>query len=121
MRATPFCMDMASPRYDLDASFAHEHRHTIMPLDLYKERQTIEVDADDEHDACEALWTRFQNLDEDRLTPDGGRSLMTGDMARIENDGRVTWWICCSIGWTETRAPGDATQRVGRPDGVGAE
>lgn len=121
MRATPFCMDTRSPRYDLDASFAHGHRHTIMPRDLYKERQTIEVDATDPHDACEALWMRFQNIDEDRLTPDGGRSLMTGDLARIEHDGRTTWFVCCSVGWSETKAPGDDTQRIGSRIAAGDE
>ena len=73
---------------------------------------TIEADVEDAHAACERAWGAYQNIDEDQQCPDGGRSLMVGDMARVECGSTVSWWICCSIGWTETVAPGNDPQRI---------
>ena len=113
-RVTPFCLSSATLMADSMASLARDERHTVQPLSGYNERPAIEADVEDAHAACERAWTTYQNLDDDHQCPDGGRSLMVGDMARVECGEDVTWWICCSIGWTETVAPTDEAQRIGR-------
>jgi len=112
-RVTPFCLTSVTLIADSMASIAREERHTVQPLSGYDERPAIEVDVEDAHAACERAWTTYQNLDYDHQCPDGGRSLMVGDMARVECGEDVTWWICCSIGWTETVVPTDEVQRIG--------
>jgi hypothetical protein len=112
-RVTPFCLGRAILAIDAMASLAREGRHTVQALSAYDERPTIEVEAVDIHAACEAAWATYQNVDEDRKCPDGGRSLMVGDMARVEADSVTHWMICCSIGWTETVVPSDEVQRIG--------
>lgn len=113
---TPFCMSRKLLERDPMAMMAKEERHTVHVVSDYDERQTIEADVADAHAACEKAWTVFQNVDEDWRTPDGGRSLMVGDMARVTDaSGAKTWWICCSFGWAETVAPNeDAMQIVER-------
>jgi hypothetical protein len=51
----------------------------------YVERQTVEVDAIDVPDALCKVWEIFQNIEAPRLCPDGGRSLMVGDIIRVTN------------------------------------
>lgn len=114
---TPYCMTRAILTSDPMAMLARENRHTVHPLSSYEKRQMIEVDAADEHAACECAWSTFQNLDDDHLCPDGGRSLMVGDMVEVvcvdeQRGGHFSWWICCSFGWTETIAPRDEKQEI---------
>ena len=112
-KITPFCLTHKSIMADPMATFASESRHMIQPLSGYEERQTIVVDAEDAHAACEMAWQTFQNIDENWQTPDRGRSLMVGDMVRLENEKATTWWICCSFGWTQTLEPGENIKRIG--------
>ena len=87
-------------------------RHIVLPADDYHRRGAFETEAEDAHTACERAWLAFQNLDH-QATPDGGRSLMTGDMAEVvDAEGRVGHWICCVVGWTETTAPTNAIIEV---------
>lgn len=109
---TPFCLSQAIIMADSMATLAREDRHTVRALNNYDERQTIVAEADDAHAACECAWKAFQNIDEDWKTPDGGRSLMVGDMVRVQLGDTTTWWICCSFGWTETVAPTDEAQKI---------
>ena len=112
-RVTPFCLGRSILMTDAMASLAREDRHTVQALRSYDERPTIEADVEDAHAACERAWGAYQNIDEDQQCPDGGRSLMVGDMARVECGSTVSWWICCSIGWTKTVAPTDEVQSIG--------
>jgi len=114
-RVTPFCLSQNIVMADAMATLAREERHTVQALDDYEERQTIEFGADDADAACERAWTTFQNIDETHQCPDGGRSLMVGDMVRVQCGGTITWWICCSFGWTQTVEPGAEAQRIENP------
>lgn len=112
-KVTPFCMNDKLLRRDPLAMMARETKHTVHVLADYDERQTIDADVTDAHAACEIAWQTFQNVDENWQTPDGGRSLMVGDMVRVtDGAGNATWWICCSLGWTETLAPNDTDMQV---------
>ena len=112
-KVTPFCMTEALLRRDPMAMLAREERHTVHVVADYDERPTIDSGAADAHGACEHAWATFQNIDENWQTPDGGRSLMVGDMARVtDEDGNTTWWICCSMGWAETMAPNEDAMLV---------
>lgn len=83
-------------------------RHVVQPIGSYQARKPIVSMMSDPHDACGYAWNVYQNVDDDHLTPDGGRSLMTGDMALlVDDDGVETWWIAASSGWIQTFAPGD--------------
>ena len=110
---TPFCLTRDIMMKDPMATFARPEKHVVQPLSGYEERQTIEIEEDSDLSACENIWNVFQNLTEDHLTPDGGRSLMVGDMVRMNKDGEVSWWICCSFGWEKTVAPNELRQEVG--------
>lgn len=90
-RVTPFCLSQNIVMADAMATLAREERHTVQALDDYEERQTIEFGADDADAACERAWTTFQNIDETHQCPDGGRSLMVGDMVRVQCGGTITW------------------------------
>lgn len=111
-RVTPFCLSQAIAMSDPMATLARENRHTVQAISNYDERPAIEVDVEDAHAACECAWATYQNIDETRQCPDRGRSLMVGDMVRVEGAGEVTWWICCSIGWTQTVEPSNEAQPI---------
>ena len=111
-RVTPFCLSHATLMADPMASLARDDRHTVQAIGGYDERPAIDTDAEDAHAACAHAWGAYQNLDEDHRCPDGGRSLMVGDMVRVECSDETTWWICCSFGWTETVAPADESRRI---------
>jgi hypothetical protein len=114
---TPHALGRDVLTRDPMATLARGSRHIVQRLGDYDVRPAIEADVEDAHDACEVAWMRYQNIDEDRQTPDRKRSLMTGDMVKVEDEaGAATWWICCSIGWTETIAPGDVRVEVEAPD-----
>ena len=72
----------------------------------YVERQTIEVEAQSLRFAAEETWKVFQNIDENRLCPDGGRSLMVGDIIRLRNcdDETETLMRVASFGFEEIRS-----------------
>lgn len=111
---TPYCMTRSTLTSDPMAMLARDNRHTVHPLSGYEKRQTIEVNVADEYAASECAWSTFQNLDEDYMCPDGGRSLMVGDMVQVVDENEVeTWLICCSFGWEKTFAPNDRRQEVG--------
>tara|TARA_B100000929_G_scaffold66801_1_gene50923 strand:+ start:1249 stop:1599 length:351 start_codon:yes stop_codon:yes gene_type:complete len=111
-RVTPFCLSQSIAMSDPMATFSHEDRHTVQALSDYEERPALEFGADDADAACERTWATYQNIDESRQCPDGGRSLMVGDMVRVECAGTVTWWICCSVGWARTVEPTSEAQRI---------
>jgi len=97
------------------ATIASPERHTILPLSAYVERMARKYDAPDAPTALEMAWEEFQNIDANRRVPDGGRSLMTGDLAKVDIEGQSsTWWICCTIGWGQTVEPALEVQNFGR-------
>lgn len=111
----PHALSHAIIRKDAMAVFACERAHVVQAKGDYDLRLTIQVEAEDEHDACGKAWTVYQNIDDDRMTPDGGRSLMRGDMLLvIDEDEVASWWIACSVGWTETEAPGEIRKEFRR-------
>lgn len=109
----PYCITEAGMRADPMSMLARRGvpPQTILPASMYDRRQPLDVDTDDAETALEKAWTVFQNLssgepDEDghaeprHMTPDGGRSLMVGDLALVRlADGGVGMWRCCSMGW----------------------
>lgn len=52
----------------------------------YTERQTVAVDAEAVDEVLNIVWERFQNIEAPRMCPDGGRSLMVGDIIRVTNE-----------------------------------
>jgi hypothetical protein len=48
---------------------------------------------------CNDMWRIFQNIDENHLTPDDGRSMMCGDIVEISNASGSTYHMVASIGW----------------------
>lgn len=115
MRATPFTIADAFLEKRFLATIAGPSRHAVLPMAEYQERATIEIDlVGDVESSVEQVWIRFQNIDDDHLTPDGGRSMMTGDLVRIVDDGeRESWWIACSIGFASTTRPTDEIVTIG--------
>ena len=111
-QVTPLCLTDAILMADPMAMLARGGRHTVQAISSYEERPAIEADVEDAHAACERAWGAYQNLDEDQQCPDGGRSLMVGDMTRVEAGEDTTWWICCSVGWEQTVAPSEEAQRI---------
>lgn len=105
---TPFTLSNATLEGDPIIVLVLRRRKVVLPLAGYDERVALEIDAVNPAEACERLWTAYQNVDAVRRTVDGGRSLMTGDMARVtDDDGREEWWLCCALGWTETPPPAE--------------
>lgn len=107
-KATPYEISRAAVEKDPYATFVYPDKYKVQKKSDYEERKTIEVECESAKWACEELWKKFQNIDESWLTPDNKRSLMTGDLARIEDEsGNVAWFICASIGWIEIKEPGE--------------
>jgi hypothetical protein len=52
----------------------------------YVERQTIAVEAETLTDVLNKTWDTFQNVEHPHVCPDGGRSLMVGDIIRVSNE-----------------------------------
>lgn len=72
----------------------------------YNERQSIEVEDGGRNGPLEEVWRTFQNIDENNLCPDGGRSLMVGDLVRmVDLDGekidRVRLFKVASCGFEQ--------------------
>jgi hypothetical protein len=112
-KATPYEISRKAVESDPYATFVYPGRYKVQKMEDYLERQSIEVKCESAKWACEELWKTFQNIDENWHTPDNKRSLMTGDLARIEDEtGKVSWYICASIGWIEIEEPGDAVLEV---------
>ena len=109
----PYCITDGGLRADPMLMLARKgiEPRTGLPASMYERRQPLDVDTDDAEAALEKAWTVFQNLssgepDEDghveprHMTPDGGRSLMVGDLAAVRRaDGSAEMWRCCSMGW----------------------
>ncbi len=110
---TPLAMSEEIFLKDPMASFARPDSHTVQAISDYENRPETEVEADEILAACEKVWTMFQNIDEDHLCPDDGRSLMVGDMLKVtDEDDKTSYWICCSFGWTQTLKPTNEAVRV---------
>lgn len=79
----------------------------------YEVRQTIEVEAGTRIGACDKVWQVFQNVDDDWLCPDNGRSLMVGDIVKLEpadvdEDGEgVSYHRIASMGWDRLKGLSD--------------
>lgn len=106
-KITPFALSSDILGKDPMVSFARQEKHVVEAIGNYEERQLLEVEAENPNEACEIVWAQYQNIDENRLTPDRKRSLMVGDMARmVDAHGEESWWIVCSMGWAKTAKPG---------------
>lgn len=72
----------------------------------YEERQTIEVEAPSVQHVLNEVWRTFQNVDDNWLCPDNGRSLMVGDVIRVANEygENVTLHKVDSVGFEEVRS-----------------
>lgn len=113
-QVTPFAINMDVFSKDPMIGFARKDRHVVGALEDYEERRPLEVEAENPHDACEMIWSKYQNIDESRQTPDRKRSLMVGDMVQVVDAyGEESWWIACSMGWEKTVKPGAERNEVG--------
>ena len=116
LRLTPYALDFNKPgQTDTDLPMKlHMGSKTISQAELpallaqcYVRREAIEVKvetpaaAERDLEACETLWTTYQNIDATHLTPDGGRSLCVGDIARIQDDAGTRYFQCMNFGWNE--------------------
>lgn len=73
---------------------------SIDASNLFYRRALVETRGDLTVDViCEQIWNEWQNLDADHLTPDGGRSLMMGDMLRLFSSSWREWRRCAMMGW----------------------
>lgn len=63
----------------------------------YEARQPIEITDEQAAGDAEAIgeiaWATYQNLDEDRMCPDDGRSMMVGDLVLVEREGQPDTWV----------------------------
>ena len=71
----------------------------------YSERQTVQVEGKTPKAAAEQVWEIFQNIDDDHLTPDDGRSLMVGDLVRLRENGTDTWLQVATFGFKVVAPP----------------
>lgn len=66
----------------------------------YDVRKTIEVEGESAAWAAEQVWMAYQNIDEERRTPDRKRSMMVGDLVQLIDDrGEETLWIVSGLGF----------------------
>lgn len=104
-RATPFVLTReamtAKPELMLQRS-----NPTLGAVEDYERRDTLVLTADQatqsNEDIAEIVWSRFQNIDDDHLCPDGGRSLMMGDLVYVQVEGREpAWLIAMAMGFQD--------------------
>ena len=72
----------------------------------YVERQTVAIDEPTVVDVLNHVWDLFQNVGPGHMTPDGGRSLMVGDIIRVTdvNGENVTLHRVDSCGFSEVQS-----------------
>ena len=119
LSATPYALNLGKVAIDSADNITGlaMGSHNILPSDLprflvqyYTKRApiwyTTGSEPGDKRDieACEHLFAIFQNIDERHLTPDGGRSLWVGDIARIKDDNGIRYFQCMNFGWNEIKS-----------------
>lgn len=67
----------------------------------YEARQAVDLEAESAMDAASLVWGIFQNLSDVLLTPDGGRSLMVGDLIQLRDGENVHWLRIDAMGFSE--------------------
>lgn len=75
--------------------YSRRREMTFEPQSQTREERDME--------ACEHIWTMFQNIDENHRTPDRGRSLAVGDIVRIEDHNGTRYFQCMNFGWNEIK------------------
>lgn len=104
--ATPYCMTEHFFRIDAGIGLASNDGQLVGKADDYKARQSIEVDAPHTIAAANTVWRTFQNIDDDWCCPDDGRSMMVGDLIKLEEvDGGTTWLRVAMVGFDKIEAP----------------
>ena len=84
----------------------------------FDKRQSFEFEGSPEDGATEA-WRRFQNIDDDHIVPDGGRSLVIGDLACVSAPGEDDLWYVFTLGGLiEVSAP-EREINCGQCEGTG--
>lgn len=107
------CLNEAGMIADPASLLITGRAHTLHPASHYDRRSDLVVEAAGPHAALQWAWCVFENGGANVQTPDGGRSTMMGDLARVETEtGAVSWWICATLGWVETREPGTESVRI---------
>ena len=96
--ATPLCMTSEYYRKVVENGFGFN-----VPIGIasdYDERLAETHVGTDALEVCERVWERFQNLSEDHACPDGDRSMMVGDLIRLEyEDGSKGHFIVAAMGF----------------------
>lgn len=104
--AVPYAQNQLALAHPELVFFPSPDNHRVGHSREYDQRSGIDIDAPSHDEALSECWERFQNIDRNHKTPDGGRSLMTGDLVQIlDQDRQESWWICCSMGWHQIEAP----------------
>ncbi len=112
---TPFTQNRRGMLANADILFPSATNYRVGPAAEYDERQTVSVDAADPEEALALTYLRFQNVEDDHQTPDGGASIMKLDLIRLDDGRNVTWWTCCTFGWHQVEEPSD-TEFVMAPE-----
>lgn len=99
--ATPFCM---TPEY-----FRKVAQHGLdLPVGSrsdYDHRLSERYDESEVETVLEKVWERFQNLEDPHVCPDGGRSMMVGDLVRLDfEDGSKAYHMVAAMGFKSVDA-----------------
>lgn len=70
-------------------------------LSHYEPRPSIEIDdpARSDEECAEDAFVTYQNISRDRVTPDGKRSMMVGDLVAIDRDQTRSWYKTMAMGF----------------------
>lgn len=81
------------------------HRHPlgddVGAVTDYDARPSLKSDGDSVDNALEYAWHTYQNLHDDHLTPDGKRSMMVGDIIKVEHNGTTSFHRVEMVGFKE--------------------
>ena len=104
--ATPYAITDRAIAADVTRIISAKSK-TPLGIDNYAERVGVDAQGDTAEEACEVVWTRFQNLDH-QTTPDGQRALMVGDLVRLVDEaGETSWFAVDSFGFIAIEPPAE--------------
>jgi hypothetical protein len=106
IKAVPYCLTQEGIR-ETSAGWALP-AGGIGPRHWYEERRAVEIPQSikSDEEAAEYVWTIFQNISADHKCPDGGRSLMMGDLVRVGDN----WLVVEAVGFKRVNEPSAAKQ-----------
>ena len=102
-RVTPYAMTSAAIQQN-PGMMMHNDEPLIGAEEDYEARQSIELTHEQARLSPDVIgeiaWGAYQNIDENRLCPDKGRSMMMGDLVLVEVNGKKpVWMIVAAMGF----------------------